>query len=237
MANGTFIRRLSPEETLVDAVERLRPPQANYISIIEEGDGSEGGEEAVLIATRSTSKNNNNEPNNEKQRYKPYRRIDTNHPRFADKENVEGNKDRGTEKVVVPTVPTPVSIDNVIFNPTSEDVFMEDTSGRINKDKARTEGGKTPARSKTLINSEHEANQEVYGRMLGLKMVITVEEFLRMAHDAPGALLRWLGASAESYQMLADGMDEVPNEKAGPPIVAFTRSRRAREKQIGRAHV
>ena len=232
MANGTFIRRLSPDETLVDAVERLRPPQANYISIIEHEECSEGEEEAVLIATRSTLRNNNTESVNDRQRYKPYRRMDTNHPRFADKENTEGNKDKGKEKVNVPTVPTPVSIDNAIFNPANEDVFMEDTTGRINKEKTRIEGGKATTRGKPPTSNEQEVNQEVYGRMLGLKMVITVEEFLRMAHDAPETLLRWIGTRAEGYQILAEETENAFNEKSAPPIVAFTKSRRAKEALI-----
>ena len=234
MANGSFIRRLTPDETLVDAVERLRPPQANYIAILSSDDDEEDGK--VFAATRSMTRNQSGGTgNNERPRTRSYRRQETNHPKLADQENVESeqNKENTTGTLPVPIVPTPFSIDNTVFNPSNDDVFMEDATiwnnTEVKKIIEQLRPKKTPKKTDVEMNVDL---QEIFRRMMGSAVTVSVEEILALSKDMSTSLKQVLKPKAETYHIAAGEHPDSSKDTENPVMAVLGAYRRRKERLI-----
>lgn len=165
MANGMYIRRISPEEPLTTAVERLRPVQSNYIAIHQthseeylssESDSSDSSDDdsdsdiAVYTMTRSGRKIVH--PRKELEGvFLPARRK-RDEERTTIKKPAKPTKEpaKKVEEVLpVPKFPTPIIVENTRFNPQNDDAFMEDDTQNLEGVQAKPES-KVPEESSVI---------------------------------------------------------------------------------------
>lgn len=214
MANGMYIRRMSPEEPLVTAVERLRPVQSNFISIHQarveeylssESESSEDSDDsdsdvAVYTMTRSGRKiihprkelDNGFQP--KKRRHveefnsPPVKRLAK--PKEPTKKTVE-------EIIPVPKLPTPITVENTQFNPQDDDAFMEDDTRNLEGVQVKPEPKETdtttvtPWTKKAPRQSEVQSQvdqRNVLGRILSQPVTLAVGEVFGISKEMTASL-------------------------------------------------
>ncbi|KAK7686651.1 hypothetical protein QCA50_010251 [Cerrena zonata] len=219
MADGSFIRRMM-NESFVEAAERLRPVQSNYISVVEpkvdgydsdsmdsDTDSDSDSDRQVFIATRSQARTTRSKKLGSDDMYPSARlRHESKHPRFSDRSRTKKIVPSDDEEILtVPKVPKPVNVEETIFNPDNEDAFMEDTTpaGLINR--KRSELQVTPKRLPRQTDLQSQVNR---GKIL--------DEILEQPMTMP--LKYYLGTSKELSEDLRERLK--PKAPATPPGIS-----------------
>lgn len=196
MADGSFIRKASYDEPLVEAIERLRPVQANYIAISSmsmsnsEDDHSDEDDsdtdEEVFVATRSMAKSSQPRKSTSEKVFSPARkRHEESHPRFSEKKKTENKAPTQEEPKPVPNIPTPIVVDKTIFNPNNDDAFMEDATSvqkSINEQKSRpiTTTKRIPKQSEVQTQVDQ---MNVLSRILNQPITLAIGEVFGISKE------------------------------------------------------
>ena len=144
MADGSIIRRTAFDEPLVEAAKRAQPAQVNYVALGPDektilGFESDTEDEDVLAITRSqggkkeklTKRRTRNSAEQIPVPLKRRVRITNRSPLGED----ESDKSSEEEDLLVPKIPTPITIDNTVFNPEREEEMMDEIVQVHNTDK------------------------------------------------------------------------------------------------------
>ena len=233
MGDGSPIRKLAYDEPLIPAIDRQRPAQANFVTVKEIGprfvdeSDEDSDDEDVFIATRSMKRNA--KPATDKTRSQ-YRRFDGPRTRIPGKENLPLPLEPRIENIPVPQTPTPLSIDNAIFEGNNDDELMDDTPSHSQKTiESRAVIPKRPPR-KSEVQSQVD-QMTILGRILNQPVTLAVGEVFGISKEMTASLKEVLKTKAssapieESSQVHTTQVTKPTKEKTALTATATTRAR------------